>query len=60
MPFIDNITSSGPKTDYNREELIKGVWRYVLEHIVQLDKVLVDIERASSTVSRKKCYFLID
>ena len=60
MPFIDTITSSRPKIDYNREELIKGVERYVLEHIIQLNKVLVNIERASSTVSRKKCYSIID
>ena len=60
MPFIDNITSSGLKINYNREDLTKGVQRYVLEHIIQLNKVLADIERASGTVSRKKCYFLID
>jgi hypothetical protein len=37
IPFIDDITSGGPKTDYNGEEALPGIRRYVLEHIQQLD-----------------------
>ena len=37
-----------------------GVRRYVYKHILQLDRVLADIERAGGTVSSKKCYFLIE
>ncbi|RAQ98663.1 putative gag-pol poly protein [Stemphylium lycopersici] len=60
MPFVDDITSGGPKTDYQGEESIPGVRRYVLEHIQQLDRVLADIERAGGTVNGKKCYFLME
>lgn len=60
LPFMDDITSGGPRTDYGGEEALPGVRRYVLEHIVQLDKVLADIERAGATVSGKKCYWGMD
>ena len=56
MPFLDDVTSGGPKTDYGGEEALPGVRRYVLEHIQQLDRVLADIERAGGTVSGLKCY----
>jgi hypothetical protein len=60
IPFIDDITSGGPKTDYNGEEALPGIRRYVLEHIQQLDRVLADIERAGATVSGKKCFWGMD
>ncbi|RYN41671.1 hypothetical protein AA0114_g10630 [Alternaria tenuissima] len=60
MLFVDDITSGGPKTDYQGEESLPGVRRYVLEHIQQLDHVLAGIERAGGTVNGKKCYFLME
>lgn len=57
MPFIDDVTAGGPKTDYGGEEALPGVRRFVLEHVQQLDQVLADIERAGGTVSGKKCYW---
>jgi hypothetical protein len=60
QPFIDDITSGGPKTDYGGEEVLPGVRRYVMEHMQQLDKVLSDCERAGATVSGKKCYWGMD
>jgi hypothetical protein len=60
QPFIDDITSGGPKTDYGGEEALPGVRRYVLEHVQQMDRVLADVERAGATVSGKKCYWGMD
>jgi hypothetical protein len=57
LPFLDDVTSGGPKTDYNGEEALPGVRRYILEHIQQLDGVLADIERAGGTVLGTKCYW---
>ena len=54
QPFIDDITVGGPKTDYGNEESLPGVRRFVLEHIIQLDAALADIERANATVSGRK------
>jgi hypothetical protein len=44
MLFVNNITSSRPKTDYRGKELLLEVRRYVLKHIIQLNKVLADIK----------------
>ena len=33
MPFLDNIRVKGPYTDYDREEALPGIQRYILEHI---------------------------
>lgn len=57
LPFLDDVTCGGPKTDYEGEEALPGVRRYVLEHIQQLDAVLADVERAGGTVSGLKCYW---
>jgi hypothetical protein len=59
-PFIDDITSGGPKTDYGGEEALPGIRRFVLEHVQQMDRVLADVERAGATVSGKKCFWGMD
>ena len=55
-PFLDDIAVAGPQSDYDQEEALDGVRRYVLEHAVKVDKVLQDISRAEATVSAKKSY----
>ena len=45
---------------YNREESLPGVRRYILEHIIQLDRVLANLERARYTVLGVKSYFCED
>jgi hypothetical protein len=57
-PFLDDIAVHGPKTVYNNEEVMPGVRRYVLEHIINLDKVLADAERAGLTVAGGKSQWL--
>ena len=45
---------------YNREESLLGVRRYILEYIIQLDRVLTNLERARYTVLGVKFYFYKD
>jgi len=33
MPFVDDIGVKGPYTDYDGEEALPGIRRFVLEHI---------------------------
>ena len=33
MPFLDNVGVKGPYTDYDREEALPSIQRYILEHI---------------------------
>jgi hypothetical protein len=51
MPYMDDIAVKGPKTDYNGELLIPGVRRFVGEHIMNIDKVLRNLELAGATAS---------
>ena len=52
-PFLDNIRVKGPRTRYNNAEAAPGIRRYVLEHIQNLDKVLVAVELAGATIGPK-------
>ena len=58
--FLDNIIVKGLQTVYNREESLLGVYRYILEYIIQLDRVLIDLERAKYTILGAKSYFYKD
>lgn len=54
--FVDDVGIRGPRETYNDEDHpdLPGVRRWVLEHIVNVDNVLADIERAGATVSGEK------
>lgn len=56
-PFLDDIAVAGPRKDYGQEEALPGVRRFILEHVIQTDKILQDIARAEATVSAKKSYW---
>lgn len=51
---MDDIGVKGPKTDYGGEEILPGVRRFMAEHIVNIDHVLADVERANAVVSGLK------
>ncbi|KAJ6193596.1 hypothetical protein J3E72DRAFT_171177, partial [Bipolaris maydis] len=55
--FINNVIYRGLKTNYNKEKSLSSVYKYVLKHIIQLDKVLANIKRVGGTISSKKYYF---
>jgi len=60
LPFLDDIIVKGPQTVYNREESLLGIYRYILEHIMWLNGVLADLERAGYTILGTKSYFCKD
>ena len=53
MPFLDDIGVKGPYTDYDGEEVLPGIRKYVFEHIQNLDKTLERIERAGGSIGAK-------
>src|SRR6266700_2952371 len=60
LPFLDNITVKGPQIIYNREKSLLGIHRYILKHIIWLDRVLTDLEQAGCTILGTKSYFYKD
>lgn len=55
--FLDDIGVKGPLEDYNGEESLPGVRRYVLEHLMNLDAVLVNVELSGCSIAAKKSFF---
>jgi len=53
MPFLDDIGVKGPYTDYDGEEVLPGIRRYIFEHIQNLDKTLERVERAGGSIGAK-------
>ena len=53
MPFLNNIRVKGLYTNYNREEALPSIQRYILEHIQNLDKTLEQIKRAGGLIRAK-------
>ena len=45
---------------YDKEESLLGVYRYILEHIMWLDGVLIDLEWARYIILGIKSYFCKD
>lgn len=52
-PFLDDIGVKGPRTRYKDKEVAPGIRQFVLEHIRNLDRVLVAIELAGGTIGPK-------
>lgn len=52
-PFLDDIGVKGPRTRYSDQEVAPGIRRFMLEHIQNLDKVLLAIELAGGTIGPK-------
>ena len=52
-PFVDDVGVKGPYTDYDGEEALPGIRRFILEHIQNLDKTLERIERAGASIGAK-------
>jgi hypothetical protein len=55
--FIDNIGIKGSKTTYNNKEVIPRIRRYILKHIIWIDRILADLKRAGCTISKAKSQF---
>jgi hypothetical protein len=62
MPYLNNICIKGPKTKYTNKEIKLGIRQFIAKHLLNIDKVLADIERAGATISGYKldfCYLSI-
>jgi hypothetical protein len=59
LPFMNDINIKGPKTIYNNEEIIPEIRKYILKHIIWINRVLADLERAEYTISGAKSQFCI-
>jgi hypothetical protein len=53
MPFVDDIRVKGLYTDYDGEEALLGIRRFILKHIQNLNKTLKRIERAGGSIRAK-------
>ena len=54
---MDDIGVKGPRTIYNNEEIVPGIRKYMLEHIMWLNSVFADLEWAGCTISGLKSQF---
>ena len=57
MLFLDDVRVKGLYTDYNREEALPGIQRYILEHIQNLDKILERIKRVGGLIRAKSQFY---
>ena len=57
-PFLDDICVKGPRYNYGGEEVEPGLRRYVVEHLVNIDAVLVNCELAGATVAPVKSQWI--
>ncbi|KAK1780022.1 hypothetical protein QBC45DRAFT_324900, partial [Copromyces sp. CBS 386.78] len=50
-PYFNNIYIKSLRIDYNREEInIKGIKKYVLKYLININKVLFNIELAGGII----------
>ena len=57
---LDDVGVDGPRTKYNNEKAAPGVRRYVLQHIMNLNRLLCYIKRSGATISGIKLEFYKD
>ena len=57
MPFLNNVRVKGLYTNYNREEALPSIHRYILEHIQNLDKTLEQIKRVGGLIRAKSQFY---
>ena len=57
--FVDNVGVKGPRFNYDNEEALLGVRRFILEALQNVDRVLYNIELAGGTISGPKSQFLV-
>jgi hypothetical protein len=57
LPFMDNISVKRSKTIYNNEKIIPEIRKYILKHIIWINKILADLKKAGCTISGTKLQF---
>ena len=51
---MDDVLVKGPRTTYNKEEVIPGVQQYMFEHLQKLDQILFNLEVAGLMIAPLK------
>jgi hypothetical protein len=59
LSFIDDIDVKESKTTYNNEKVIFRIRKYILEHIIWINRILTNLKRAKCTISGVKSQFYI-
>jgi hypothetical protein len=62
MPYLNDVCIKGLKTKYTNKEIELGIRQFIAEHLLNINKVLADIERAGATILGYKldfCYLSI-
>jgi hypothetical protein len=54
MPYIDDIVVKGPKDNYNNALIESGIRRFIREYIININKVLYNLELLGVIASRFK------
>ena len=54
--FIDNIRIKRPFTNYNNEESYPGIHKFVLEHLINIDKILTNCELVNVIINGAKSH----
>ena len=52
--YMDDVLVKGPRTTYNKEEVIPGVQQYMFEHLQKLDQILFNLEIAGLMIAPLK------
>lgn len=55
--FLDDVGIKDLQTIYNNEKLALGIKCYVIEHIQNLDKILVDLKQVRIIIANAKSEF---
>jgi len=53
LPFLDDIGVKGLLFAYNNKEALLGIKQFVIEHVQTLNRTLIQLKRASCTISLK-------
>ncbi len=53
MPFLNDINVKKLFTNYGQQEAYSGIWRFILKHILNLDKTLKQLEQSEATIKAK-------
>ena len=54
LPFLNDISVKGLRIIYDNKKIVSNIYKYILKHLINLNRVLADLKRARYTISDKK------
>ena len=52
--YLDDICVKGPRSDLNNQRVGEGLRQYIVEHLQNIDAVLLNVELAGATIAAVK------